>query len=376
MYFAMALQILNLDWIPYDENIDLPEFDFWKTKRIFEMPDRSFALERKDIITAYDNPEFTWLAPGKWVTSAYSSALLFKRLEAAWVNTSHKGIINANTTRETPLDMLPFEIIWRRYNVEWNSWNERNPNNKYKVGEKYDEVIYEACLKWSVITSSNEVVHDPFLVLDKDFKPQLNSKGLPRLTHSKTGEELTYDNVVHPNKWWHLPLDVVREAVELFTEKSGEIYEMFKKIQQVTHDTYAPTGRLNADGKWEVWLNRKTRELTLWDEIELDSVRNMSLKKIKINGRDRNFKQDLLGNSLEDILNQSPEAITRIIKAYHSGKQHYRNQVNEMKGLPFDDKRKAFNNAAAERTTREVYIPSAMALSDKFWKEVWFILSN
>lgn len=372
----MALQILNLDWIPYDEEIDTPNIDAWKTKYIFEMPDLSFALKRKDIITAYDNQKFTWLAPGKWVTSAYSSALLFKRLEAAWINTSHKGIINANTTRESPLDMLPFEIIWRRYNVEWNSWAKRNPTSHYGIGEKYDEIIYEACLKWSVITNSGEIVHDPFLVLNQDFEPQLNSKGLPRLTHSKTGEELTYNNVIHPNKWWNMSLDAVREAIELFTEKSGEIHEMFKGVQEITSDTYVQSGRLNADGKWEVWLNRKTRKLTLWDEIELDSVRNMNLEKILINGKAFHFEKDPLGNNLEDILGETTDVISKIIKARHSGKQHYREQVNQMKGRPFDDERKAFNNAAAEKTTREVYIPSAMALSDRFGKEVWFILSE
>jgi hypothetical protein len=41
-----------------------------------------------------------------------------------------------------------------------------------------------------------------------------------------------------------------------------------------------------------------------------------------------------------------------------------------MDGQPYDDKRKAFNDQAAERTTEEIYIPTASALSDKFAQEV------
>ena len=376
IFYLMALQIFDLEWSPYNEKIDLPKFDSGKTKHLFDMQDGTYGLTHNWVLTAYDNPEFTWLAPEKWIASAYSTAVLFKRLEAAWVRTSHRWIINANTTRETALDMLPFEIIWRRYNVPKNSWNKRNKGNKYEEGERYDDIIYEACLKWSVFTDSWEKVDDPFLILDEDFKPLLNKEGLPRLTHSKTGEEIAYSRVIHPNKLWDKSLDEVREAIELFTEKSSEIKEMFQKVQEVTFDTYAQTGRLNADGKWEVWLD-KNWNLTLWDEIELDSLRNMSIQEVELDGWSiYQFDKDLLGESLEDIIGVAPEIISRIIKAGHSGKQYYRNIVNLMTGKPFDEERKAFNNAAAQETTEKVYTPVAMALSDRFWKEVWFILSN
>ena len=371
----MALQILDIDWIPYNEEIDLPKVDSGKTKNLFKMPDGNLWLTHNWVLTAYDNPHFTWYAPDKWVASAYSTAALFKRLQAKWVHTSHKGIINANTTRETPLDMLPFEIIWRRFNVKGNSWNKRHPGNKYTEGERYDEIIYEACLKWSVINETGEVIHDPFLILDKDFKPILDKKGLPKLSHSKTGEELIYNNVVHPNKWWDMSLDAVREAIELFTEKSSEIKEMVTVVQQEAYDTYAGIWRLNADGKLEVWLD-KNKKVTLWDEVELDSLRNMSLQEIEIKGVRYEYDNDLLWNRLVDSIGAIPDQITRIITARHSGKQHYRDQVSLMKDQPFDELRESFNNNAAHLTTEEVYIPTAMALSDRFWKEVWFILSN
>jgi len=372
----MSLQIFNLEWVPYNEQIDFPKFDSGKTKNLFKMLDGNLGLTHNWVLTAYDNPEFTWLAARKWIASAYSSALLFKRLASIWVRTSHKWIINANTTRETALDMLPFEIIWRRYNVSWNSWNKRNFGNKYDIGERYDDIIYEACLKWSVFTDSWEKVDDPFLMLDENFKPLLNKEGLPRLTHSKTGDEITYSKVIHPNKLWDKSLNEVREAIELFTKKSSEIKEMFQKVQEVAFGTYAEIGRLNADGKWEVGLDKNWR-LTLWDEIELDSLRNMSIQEIELDGGSiHEFEKDLLGSSLENIIGITPGIISKILRAWHSGKQHYRNQVIQRKWYPFDKARKSFNNNSAEITTREIYVPTAMALSDRFWKEVWFILGN
>ncbi len=95
--------------------------------------------------------------------------------------------------------MLPFEIIWRRYNVEGNSWEKRNPH-QVEIGAKYDAVKYEACLKWSVIGSNGEKIDDPFLLLDENFQPLLRSDGMPRLMHSKGNFELEYTKVIHPNK--------------------------------------------------------------------------------------------------------------------------------------------------------------------------------
>jgi len=95
--------------------------------------------------------------------------------------------------------MLPFEIIWRRYNVEGNSWEKRYPG-QVEVGAKYDAIKYEACLKWSVIDNSGQKIDDPFLDLDVNFRPFLREDGMPRLMHPKTGQEIEYTSVVHPNK--------------------------------------------------------------------------------------------------------------------------------------------------------------------------------
>jgi phosphoribosylaminoimidazole-succinocarboxamide synthase len=80
----MALSILWPDGTPYNSEVSTLETDFGKTKRVLSMSDGTLWLEHLDILTAGDDVKRTWKAPGKWVTSAYSSALLFKRIEAAW----------------------------------------------------------------------------------------------------------------------------------------------------------------------------------------------------------------------------------------------------------------------------------------------------
>jgi len=101
--------------------------------------------------------------------------------------------------------MLPFEVIWRRYNVKGNSWEKRHPG-QVEVGAKYDAIKYEACLKWSVVDDDakeekDRIVNDPFFILDDNFEPLLRSDGMPRLMHPKNpNHEIRYSSVLHPNK--------------------------------------------------------------------------------------------------------------------------------------------------------------------------------
>lgn len=369
----MAYSILWPDGRPFDGSIEgAQQVNFGKTKKVYRLPDGDLGIEHKDIITAFDNPDFTGNAPGKWTASAYSTALLYKLLEGRWVKTAHRWIINANTTREEALDMLPFEIIWRRYNVEGNSWEKRNPG-QVEIGAKYDAVKYEACLKWSVIDSSGKKIDDPFFILDENFQPLLREDGMPRLMHPKENRELEYTSVIHPNKWWEIEYDTVRAAMKQFSQYAGEIREMAETVQKVTFDTYAQIGRLNADGKIEVGLNKKG-ELVLGDELELDSLRNMSLKKIEVNGREYEYYTDLLGRDLYEVITLWAEKVNRIVLAEHSGKQKYRDLVKIWKDVAMSEARRNANDTAALHTTKTIYLPVAHALSERFGNRVGYIL--
>lgn len=124
-------------------------------------------------------------------------------------------------------------------------------------------------------------MHDPFLVLDENFQPQLRPDGMPRLMHSKNNIELDYIEVLHPNKGSTMSDDQVKEAIADFSKYADTIRQMTEVVQTTTLDTYAEIGRLNADGKIEVGVG-KDGKLTLGDELELDSLRNMSIQTAEL----------------------------------------------------------------------------------------------
>lgn len=132
-------------------------------------------------------------------------------------------------------------------------------------------------IKWSVTdASTGKECTDPFMMLDENFQPLLNAQGLPRLIHQKEGHEITYSTFIHPNKKHEIQKEEVLAAMEQYRKYASEIREMAQKVQEVTFDTYAQIGRLNADGKIEVGLDGKGK-LTLGDELELDALRNVAL---------------------------------------------------------------------------------------------------
>lgn len=370
----MNYSIVWPDGWGFNESLgDSKQINSGKTKLIYPHQN-GLAIVHKDIITAMDNPDYTWDAPWKWTASAFSTALLFKRIEAKWIPTSHLWIVNSNTTFDKNIEMLPFEIIWRRYNVSWNSWEARNPW-QFEVGARYPEIKFEACLKWSVMTEE-WIIHDPFMIMDDEFKPLLWPDWMPRLMHpKKPNTELIYTKVVNPNKWFEISKEEVMIAIEQFSRYAWEIYNIANITQETTFDTYAEIGRLNADGKIEVGIDKSTWLLTLGDELELDSLRNMSLQKIEVNGQIFEFESDLLGQSLDSVIADGANKVDRIINARHSGKQVYRNLVKPWWDFQWKERISA-NNAAAKFVTRTIYLPTALALSDRFSEEVWYILEN
>lgn len=366
---------------PFNESIEgAKQLNWGKTKRVFDVWNGGLAITHEDVLTAMDDPLYTGVAPGKGTVSAFSSAVLFRRLAALWVRTSHIGIINANTTHEEALDMMPFEIIWRRYNVTWNSWEVRNPG-QVPENAKFDEIIYEACLKWSVIDKDEpdekkRVVNDPFLVLDDNFVPQLRPDGMPRLMHPKKAHtEIDYETVIHPNKKNEVPLRDIQGAMDEFKMYARETRQMAEKSQAGTFDTYKKIGRVNVDGKLEDGPNKDSRILTLGDELELDALRNLAPIEVEIDGIVHRFEAETLGTDLDELLDWRTEDITSIPKSRHSGKQGYRNEVKKFTELQWEA-RKTANNEAAAKITNTIYIPVAQALSDRFGQEVGYILKK
>lgn len=85
------------------------------------------------------------------------------------------------------------------------------------------------------------------MMLDGNFEPLLNDVGLPRLMHQKTGKEIQYTRIVHPNKKEDISDDTLRATIEQYRKYASQIREMATKVQEATFDTYSQIGRLNAD---------------------------------------------------------------------------------------------------------------------------------
>lgn len=62
----MGYSIVGLDGQPFNESLEGAEqVNFGKTKKVFRRADGTFAISHEDVLTAFDNPDFTGVAPGK-----------------------------------------------------------------------------------------------------------------------------------------------------------------------------------------------------------------------------------------------------------------------------------------------------------------------
>ena len=62
----MAYNILGPDGKAFDGSLDGAEqVNFGKTKRVYRLPNGHFGISHEDVLTAFDNPDFTAQAVGK-----------------------------------------------------------------------------------------------------------------------------------------------------------------------------------------------------------------------------------------------------------------------------------------------------------------------
>ncbi|MEI6711569.1 MAG: phosphoribosylaminoimidazolesuccinocarboxamide synthase [bacterium] len=90
--------------------------------------------------------------------------------------------------------------------------------------------------------------------------------------------------------------------MEKFQHHATGIRQDTEIIQETTSDVYGEIGRENCDGKGEFGERRTNAQLVLGDELELDSLRNVSLKKIRIGSEIYEYPEDLLGRNLNEVI--------------------------------------------------------------------------
>lgn len=62
----MGYSILGPDGQPFEKSLDgAKQVNFGKTKKVFRLENDNFGISHEDVLTAFDNPDFTAEAPGK-----------------------------------------------------------------------------------------------------------------------------------------------------------------------------------------------------------------------------------------------------------------------------------------------------------------------
>lgn len=77
---------------------------------------------------------------------------------------------------------------------------------------------------------------------------------------------------------------------------------------------------------------------------------------------------------MSEVITEGADAVSLIVEANASGKQAYRDMVAPWKIFPKNPLRNEANYLAAQQVTQGIYVPTALALSDRFGHEVGYIL--
>lgn len=84
----------------------------------------------------------------------------------------------------------------------------------------------------------------------------------------------------------------------------------------------------------------------------------------------------MLGRDLNEVIAEGADAVSLIVEANQSGKQAYRDMVGPWRIFKKNPLRNDANYLAAQQVTQGIYMPTAMALSERFGQEVGYILKK
>jgi phosphoribosylaminoimidazole-succinocarboxamide synthase len=120
-----------------------------KTKRVYEVVgnDKLVIIQNKDVITKNDDPTQTKKMNNKAELSTTITCVNFELLEKAGIPVAYQGRINKTEFLAKKCQMIPLEVVVRRYAV--GSILRRNPELEKmgKIPLKFDELCVEFFLK-------------------------------------------------------------------------------------------------------------------------------------------------------------------------------------------------------------------------------------
>ncbi len=243
-----------------------------KTKIVWKVKDKPnlVIIENKNDITAFDDPSFTKQFKTKAEHATTVTCRVFELLKKAGIPVAFEKQISANQFVAPSCEMIPLEVVPRRFAV--GSFLKRHPElvNKEELPHRFHKLVIEFFLK----TTKGELVNYKGIKILKGLDP-------------KKGEEDPFIDNPFENNWnlyhskkpkWEeeAVLGKTIEAKGIFpnglTRMTKEIDDMSRKVFLVLEGAWNILGYRIIDMKIEYGLDRKGN-LVVADVIDNDSWR-------------------------------------------------------------------------------------------------------
>ncbi len=225
-----------------------------KTKIVEDAGSGEVLIRSKDDITAGDGAKHDVLE-GKAAASTRTTSNIFRLLERNGVPTHFVELVDDETFRARNVDMIPLELIARRYAT--GSVRDRLPH--LPDGTVFDELVFEMFEK-------DDANHDPLLQLDfeagvlRRFVP--NKKAAEAIGPDVKAGDLLSEEAIAESRY----ADV---SPELIARLRALTVSAFEVIEAAWRDQ----GGVYIDFKIECGFDRETGELLVADVIDSDSGR-------------------------------------------------------------------------------------------------------
>ncbi len=225
-----------------------------KTKIITEAGNGEVLVRSKDHITAGDGTRHDIL-DGKGAASTRTTSNIFQLLERSGVATHFVARVDDVTFRARNVEMIPLELVARRYAT--GSYRDRNPN--LAEGAVLGELVFE-------VFEKDDARRDPLLGFDfgagvlRRYLP--NDKAAAAIgPDSKAGDLIGEE-----------PLSASRYA-EISSELMAKLRSLTVSAFEVIESAWKQQGGVYIDFKIECGFDRETGDLLVADVIDSDSGR-------------------------------------------------------------------------------------------------------
>jgi phosphoribosylaminoimidazole-succinocarboxamide synthase len=225
-----------------------------KTKTVEDAGNGEVLIRSKDDITAGDGARHDVL-DGKAAAATQTTCNMFRLLERNGVPTHFVGGVDAVTFRARKVQMIPLELVARRYAT--GSIRDRRP--QLPDGTVFEELVFEMFEK-------DDAHHDPLLELDFEAgvlrRYVANTKAANAIGPGVEAGDLIREEPIAESRY----ADVSAELVARLRSLTVSAFE-------VIESAWKDHGGVYIDFKIECGFDRETGDLLIADVIDSDSGR-------------------------------------------------------------------------------------------------------